>query len=336
VWDKNWGYLFRTGTAPVLLGEFGSNLATASDRAWYAKMVSYLEGDLDGNGTNDLAAGKQGISWTYWSWNPNSGDTGGILESDWRTVNTAKVDPLKAAQFQFPAVSATGGTIATTPLSFTVSLSAASAQSVTVSYATADGTALVGSDYTATSGTLTFAPGETRKIVTVLVNRDATPESNETLSLRLSTPTNATLARAAATGTILNDDTAPSTPTPPPTTTPQTPPPTTPTPPAPAGGIAVTYTQTTAWGTGFNGSVKIKNTGTKAINGWTMEFDMKANIVNIWNAVIVSRVGTRYVIRNASWNGTIAAGAEISFGFQADGIAGEVPSNKKVNGLAVA
>ena len=71
VWDKNWGYLFRTGTAPVLLGEFGSNLATASDQAWYSKMVSYLKGDLDGNGTNDLKAGQQGISWTYWSWNPD-------------------------------------------------------------------------------------------------------------------------------------------------------------------------------------------------------------------------------------------------------------------------
>jgi hypothetical protein len=100
--------------------------------------------------------------------------------------------------------------------------------------------------------------------------------------------------------------------------------------------VVATYTQTTGWGTGFNGDMKLKNTGTTAINGWTMEFDMKANIVNIWNAVIVSRVGTRYVIRNASWNGTIAAGAEISFGFQADGIAGEVPSNKKVNGLVVA
>jgi chitinase len=66
-----------------------------------------------------------------------------------------------------------------------------------------------------------------------------------------------------------------------------------------------------------------------------MEFDMKANIVNIWNAVIVSRVGTRYVIKNAAWNGTLAAGAEISFGFQADGIAGELPSNKKVNGMQV-
>jgi len=39
------------------------------------------------------------------------------------------------------------------------------------------------------------------------------------------------------------------------------------------------------------------------------------------------------VIPNAAWNGTIAAGAEISFGFQADGVAGELPSNKKLNGV---
>ena len=220
VWDKNWGSLFRTGAAPVLLGEFGSTLATASDQAWYTKMVSYLKGDLDGNGTNDLAAGQQGISWTYWSWNPDSGDTGGILANDWKTVNTAKVDPLKAVQFQFPAVAATGGTIATTPLTFTASLSAASQQPVTVSYATADGTALVGSDYTAATGTLTFAPGETQKTVTVLVTRDTTAETNETMTLRLSTPTNATLTKAAATGTILDDDTAPTAPTTPTTPTP--------------------------------------------------------------------------------------------------------------------
>ncbi len=105
--------------------------------------------------------------------------------------------------------------------------------------------------------------------------------------------------------------------------------------PTPTSGVAVTYTQTSGWGTGFNGDLKIKNTGTTAINGWTMEFDMQANIVNISNAVIVSHVGTHYMIKNADWNGTIAAGAEISFGFQADGIAGELPSNKKVNGVLV-
>jgi hypothetical protein len=98
----------------------------------------------------------------------------------------------------------------------------------------------------------------------------------------------------------------------------------------------VAYSQTSSWGTGFNGDLKIKNSGTTAINGWTMEFDMAANIVNIWNAEIVSHVGTRYVIKNAAWNATLAAGAEISFGFQADGVAGELPANKKVNGLLVA
>ena len=53
-------------------------------------------------------------------------------------------------------------------------------------------------------------------------------------------------------------------------------------------------------------------------------------------APVAKVIGTRYVIRNATWNGTIAAGAEISFGFQVDGIAGELPTNKKVNGRLVA
>ncbi len=45
--------------------------------------------------------------------------------------------------------------------------------------------------------------------------------------------------------------------------------------------------------------------------------------------------GTRYVIRNADWNATILPGAEVPFGFQAAGVAGELPSNRKVNGVAV-
>lgn len=51
---------------------------------------------------------------------------------------------------------------------------------------------------------------------------------------------------------------------------------------------------------------------------------------------MVSRVGTRYAIRNADGNGTIAAGAEISLGFQADGVGGELPLNTKCDGVAVA
>ena len=91
VWDKHWGYLFRENLAPVWLGEFGSQLQTTSDKQWATAMVDYLSGDLNGNGVNALQPGQKGISWTWWAWNPNSTDTGGILNNDWTTVNQAKV-----------------------------------------------------------------------------------------------------------------------------------------------------------------------------------------------------------------------------------------------------
>lgn len=87
VWDQNWGYLYRQNIAPVLLGEFGSTLQSQSDQRWASAMVTYLN--------SMTTAGHQGISWTWWSWNPNSGDTGGILQDDWTTVNLAKVNLLK-------------------------------------------------------------------------------------------------------------------------------------------------------------------------------------------------------------------------------------------------
>lgn len=103
-------------------------------------------------------------------------------------------------------VSVAEGNSGTTTATFTVSLSAASGQTITVNYATADGTATAGSDYVARSGTLTFAPGTTSQGVAVTINGDTTVEPDETFSLNLSGASNATIARASATGTILNDD----------------------------------------------------------------------------------------------------------------------------------
>jgi len=90
---------------------------------------------------------------------------------------------------------------------FTVSLSAVSSATVTVQYATADGTATAGSDYSATSGTLTFAPGETQKTIVVPVSGDTIAEPDETFLVNLSNPTNATVG-GQGTGTIQNDDIA--------------------------------------------------------------------------------------------------------------------------------
>ena len=94
---------------------------------------------------------------------------------------------------------------------FAVSMSRASTSSVTVDYATSDGTAQAGSDYTDTSGTLTFAAGETAKTVAVPVLDDSHDEGSETFTLTLSNASggNAYLSDATATGTIENHDPMP-------------------------------------------------------------------------------------------------------------------------------
>lgn len=101
----------------------------------------------------------------------------------------------------------TEGNSGTTNASFTVTLSAASALTVTVNYATANGTATAPSDYVSASGTLTFTPGQTTQTITVLVNGDTTNEADESFTIGLSSATNATIASATGTGTITNDDT---------------------------------------------------------------------------------------------------------------------------------
>jgi thermitase len=101
---------------------------------------------------------------------------------------------------------ASEGDAGPTGFDFMVDLSAASAQTVTVNYATANGTASSSSDYTAASGTLSFAPGETSKTITVSVSGDTAAEPNETFVVNLSAATNATIADAQGVGTIVNED----------------------------------------------------------------------------------------------------------------------------------
>ncbi|BCM88343.1 levanase [Abditibacteriota bacterium] len=89
---------------------------------------------------------------------------------------------------------------------FTVMLNSPCLQTVTVNYATTNGTATAGSDYTAKSGTLTFAAGQTSATVAVVIKGDTTNEANETFFLNLSGAVGATISRAQGTGTITNDD----------------------------------------------------------------------------------------------------------------------------------
>lgn len=110
-------------------------------------------------------------------------------------------------------VSVAEGNSGPAAMTFTVTLSTASGQTVTVNYATADNTAVAPSDYQSASGALTFSPGETAKQITVSVNGDPDFEPNETLFVNLSGATNASISDSQGIGTITNDDAAPPTPT---------------------------------------------------------------------------------------------------------------------------
>ncbi len=113
-------------------------------------------------------------------------------------------DPLPSLSIN--DVTVTEGNSGTTNAVFTVSLSAASGQTVSVNYATADGTATQPADYANSSGTLTFPAGQTTGTITVPVIGEAVAEANEAFFVNLSGATNATIADNQGVGTITNDD----------------------------------------------------------------------------------------------------------------------------------
>ncbi len=83
VWDEHWGYIHKEGIAPVLVGEFGAKNVqpTSASGMWFNALVNYIN-------ENDLY-------WAFWTFNPDSGDTGGLLGNDWETVNQDKMTALQ-------------------------------------------------------------------------------------------------------------------------------------------------------------------------------------------------------------------------------------------------
>jgi beta-glucanase (GH16 family) len=99
------------------------------------------------------------------------------------------------------------GDVPASTVSFKVNLSRASDQTITVDFATADGTAGAPADYIAKTGTLTFKPQTTEGVIEITVVGDTLKEADETFSVVLSKPTNATVSTGTGTATIRNDDT---------------------------------------------------------------------------------------------------------------------------------
>lgn len=192
--DTTFSYLTVAGTAAAG-ADFASSTGTATITAGSTStnvVVTVVGDDLDeADETLSLS-----ISNPINASIADSSGTGTIVDDD--AAPTLQSDTPSAAE-----------TDTTTALTFTVTLSAASGRTVTVDYATSNGTATAGSDYTAASGTLVFDAGDTTKTVDVTVTGDELDEPNETLTLTLTGAQNATISQATATGTIVDDEASP-------------------------------------------------------------------------------------------------------------------------------
>jgi Calx-beta domain/FG-GAP-like repeat len=187
-----------TDSVTVLLGYGDGSFApgitsSLASRSGYASSAygNPVLADFNGDGRPDLAAADS-ISSVY------------VLPNDGNWVLAPQPPSISIGD-----ATVTEGDLGSLNAVFTVTLSKASTQTVTVQYATADGSAISGADFTSVTGTLTFAPGETSKTIPVAVTGDQIDEYDENFSVNLSAPTNATIADGTGVGTIVDNDPPP-------------------------------------------------------------------------------------------------------------------------------
>ncbi len=80
IWEENFNYLHTQNVSPLFAGEFGIKTQGGVDEVWFDTYLAFM--------------GEKGYSWSFWCWNPNSGDTGGILTDDWSSIHDWKMNKL--------------------------------------------------------------------------------------------------------------------------------------------------------------------------------------------------------------------------------------------------
>lgn len=195
-----------TSFAHVLLGRGDGTFAPAILSALVTAPNTYFSSavlaDLNGDGSLDLAGSASPGVWDEYG---NSYDTQGFLAVSLND-GTWTLPPPPPPSVSVGDVTVIEGHSGTRVSSFTVTLSSAYDRTVTVPYASADGTATAGGDYQARSGTLSFAPGQTSMTIAILINGDRLGEQDETFVVNLGSPVNATIADGQGVATILDDE----------------------------------------------------------------------------------------------------------------------------------
>ncbi len=223
IWRDNYHYLYEEETSPLFVGEFGIKNQDAFGGiafTWFTEFTNFMGGIY---------------SWTFWSMNPNSGDTGGILQDDWSSVNQWKLDVLKPYFAQIiPNVVGGTGPINRPPVaSFTTSVTSGDAPLTVQFDATAssdpDADALTyswnfGDNSTATGSAIShlFAQAGTYQViltvsdgqlsdtetVTITVNDTNTPTITANISVDTTTATAPATINFDASGSTISDGSA--------------------------------------------------------------------------------------------------------------------------------
>jgi predicted carbohydrate-binding protein with CBM5 and CBM33 domain/spore germination protein YaaH len=191
---------------------------------------------------------------------------------------------------------------------------AAPAGGVSINYATSPGTA-TSADFTATTGTLTFAAGETSKTISIPILNDSLVESPEFFSVALSGAVGADLGQNGLQVTITDDDT----------------------PSVTSGGYRFVVTQN--WGSGWEGKLELVNGGSAAWSPWSLEFDAPWAISSAYNGTVNSRVGDHYTCAPSSWNANVSPGGTVVFDWlvtNSGGLPPSAPTNVRINGQLLA
>jgi endoglucanase len=254
-WQLGFYYIAEENIAPILIGEFGGRQvdAISKEGVWQRALVEFIK--------------EKNLHFTYWCWNPNSGDTGGILLDDWVTVDAAKQQLLSTLLSGVTAPAPTPETPTPAP------------------------------------ETPTPAPETPTPVPETPTPAPETPTpapETPTPAPEIPTPAPETPTPAPETPTP-----APETPTPAPETptpTPETPTPTPePNPSENQSQLKIELVVKSDWETGFCVEFRIQNTGITTINNWLFEFELdEAIITQGWNGNFVE-VGKKFIVTLPNW-----------------------------------
>jgi endoglucanase len=328
IWEKHFGYLTTLGYS-VVIGEFGGRYGHGGDprdKTLQDALISYMYS----KGMTDFF---------YWSWNPNSGDTGGVLQDDWKTVWQDKVDLLRRLMDGSDGepgdepqcsdgIDNDGDGLADYP-------DDPGCESVSDGDETDGQTG--GDDFLAVNVKINDDWGtgycaqvkvtnngtqvsDWKVIFTVegkireMWNATYTQSGNSVTAEGVSWNNNVNPGQTADFGFCADRTSAPPTPVPTPIPTPAPTPEPTPAPtPSPSGDVTASVRINDDWKTGYCAEVTVSNTGSSNID-WVVEFDIQGRVRNMWNATY-TQTGNKVRAEGVSWNNIVRARSSVEFGF---------------------